>query len=102
MKPFNELMMNYSCAMREVKTKIEVLNSEFEARFRRRFAIFHPFLEECQTAGYALCQDGRWLLTPGGFLVSNQIITRMLDILAENKRRRAEAASRGDFRVTLD
>ena len=47
-------------------------------------------------------EDGRWHLTPRGFLVSNQIIGGMLDALAEDKRQRAEAAERGDFRVRLD
>lgn len=75
---------------------------EFETRFRRRFSCFLPFLTQCQQAGYAVQEEGRWHLTPRGFLVSNQIIGGMLDALAEDKRRRAEAAARGDFRVTLD
>lgn len=45
---------------------------------------------------------GRWHLTPRGFLVSNQIIGGMLDALAADKQRRADAAARGDFRVNLD
>ena len=73
---------------------------EFETRFRRRFACFLPFLERCRQAGYAVLEEGRWHLTPRGFLVSNQIIGGMLDALAEDKRRRAEAAARGDFRIT--
>ena len=47
-------------------------------------------------------EDGRWHLTPRGFLVSNQIIGGMLDALAADKQRRADAAARGDFRVNLD
>ena len=74
----------------------------FERRFRRRFSCFLPFLEQCREAGYAVCEEDRWHLTPRGFLVSNQIISGMLDALAEEKRRRAEAAARGDFRVQLD
>ena len=74
----------------------------FENRFRRRFSCFLPFLDQCVRAGYAEEADGRWHLTPRGFLVSNQIIGGMLDALAEDKRRRAEAAARGDFRVELD
>ena len=73
----------------------------FERRFRRRFDCFLPFLRQCAQAGYAVEEDGRWHLTPRGFLVSNQIIGGMLDALAEDKRRRAEAAARGDFRVEL-
>jgi len=34
-----------------------------------------------------------------GFLVSNQIIGGVLDALAEDKRRQAEATARGDFHV---
>ena len=75
---------------------------EFERRFRRRFACFLPFLNQCAQAGYALEEEGRWHLTPKGFLLSNQIIGQMLDILSAEKRRRAEAAARGDFRVDLD
>ena len=75
---------------------------EFEQRFRRRFTCFLPFLDQCRQAGYAVEEEGRWHLTPRGFLVSNQIIGGMLDALAEEKRRRADAAARGDFRVTLD
>ena len=75
---------------------------EFERRFRRRFACFLPFLNQCAQAGYALEEEGRWHLTPKGFLLSNQIIGQMLDILSAEKRRRAEAAARGDFRVELD
>ena len=75
---------------------------EFETRFRRRFNCFLPFLTQCRQAGYAVLEEGRWHLTPKGFLVSNQIIGGMLDALAAEKQRRADAAARGDFRVDLD
>ena len=74
---------------------------EFESRFRCRFQCFLPFLEQCRAAGYAVEEAGRWHLTPRGFLVSNQVIAGMLDALAGDKRRRAEAAARGDFRIDL-
>jgi Coproporphyrinogen III oxidase and related Fe-S oxidoreductases len=73
----------------------------FEKQFRRRFDCFVPFLEECRQAGYAVEEDGRWHLTPKGFLVSNQIIGGMLDALGADKKRREEARARGDFRVDL-
>jgi len=75
----------------------------FESRYRRRFDCFLPFLEECQKAGYAVQEaDGSWHLTPHGFLVSNQIIGRMLDVLGADKQRKADATARGDFRIQLD
>jgi len=74
---------------------------EFEQRFRRRFDCFLPFLQECAAAGYAVAEADRWHLTPEGFLVSNRIIGGLLDALSEDKRQRAEAAARGDFRVRL-
>ena len=66
----------------------------------------HP-LEEIVAAAVRLAREaveeaGRWHLTPRGFLVSNQIIGGMLDALAADKQRRADAAARGDFRVNLD
>ena len=76
--------------------------ADFERRFRRRFTCFLPFLEQCEKAGYAVLEEGRWHLTPRGFLVSNQIIGGMLDALAAEKQRRADAAARGDFRINLD
>lgn len=33
--PFVDLMMRYNCALREVRTKFEVLNDEFTVRYRR-------------------------------------------------------------------
>ena len=77
--------------------------ADYEHRFRRRFdPIFLPFLQKCEAAGYALRQDGCWHLTPRGFLVSNRIISALLDAQAAEKQRRADAAARGDFRVRLD
>lgn len=76
---------------------------DYEIRFRRRFdPVFLPFLQKCEAAGYAVSEDGRWHLTPKGFLVSNQIIGGLLDAQAADKQRRADAAARGDFRVRLD
>lgn len=34
-KDFSDLMLVYRCAIREVQTKLEVLNDEFSARFKR-------------------------------------------------------------------
>ena len=54
--------------------------AEFEALFHRPFSGFLPFLNQCRQAGYAVSEDGRWHLTPRGFLLSNQIIGQLLDL----------------------
>ena len=72
----------------------------FERRYRRKFDCFRLFLEKCRQSGYAVEEsDGGWHLTPQGFLLSNQIIGEMLDILGQDKQRQAEAKARGDYRV---
>lgn len=54
--------------------------AEYEARFNRSFERFLPFLRRCREAGYAVREAERWLLTPRGFLVSNQIIGELLEL----------------------
>ena len=88
--------------MLRARTTLGLDPKEFETRFRRRFSCLVPFLEQCREAGYAVEEAGCWHLTPRGFLVSNQIIGGLLDALAEDKRRRADAAARGDFRIQLE
>lgn len=57
------------------------LNPEdYQKRFGRSFAPFVPFLDRCRKAGYALWEEGRWHLTPEGFLVSNAIIRGLLQV----------------------
>ena len=86
-----------------LRTVRGLIPSEFEHRYRRPFRCFLPFLEECRKAGYAVCEeDGSWHLTPPGFLLSNGIIARLLELLAEDKQSRADAAARGDFRIRTD
>lgn len=86
-----------------LRTVSGLMPAEFERRYRRPFRCFVPFLEDCRKAGYAVCEsDGSWHLTPNGFLLSNQIIGRLLELLAEDKQSRADAAARGDFRIRMD
>ena len=57
--------------------------AEFESRFQRSFSPFLPFLTQCQRAGYAVWENDCWRLTAEGFLLSNQIIGELLDLLDE-------------------
>lgn len=52
---------------------------DFQRRFRRDFAPFAEKLEPYRKSGHAVCDGGRWYLTPEGFLVSNVIIGDVLD-----------------------
>ena len=86
-----------------LRTVRGLLPTDFERRCRHPFRSFLPFLEDCRKAGYAVREaDGSWHLTPRGFLLSNQIIGRLLELLAEDKQSRADAAARGDFRIRTD
>ena len=83
-----------------LRTTRGIRPAEFQQQYRRPFCCFLLFLENCRKAGYALCEeDGSWHLTPRGFLLSNQIIAQLLDLLAKDKQARADAAARGDFRI---
>ena len=54
--------------------------SECAALFGRNFAALDAFFRQCASAGYASATPERVALTPHGFLVSNQIIGRILDL----------------------
>ena len=71
----------------------------FENRFRQRFDVLLPLLEQCRAHGLAQPTEEGWHLTPEGFLVSNQIIGELLDALTAEKQRRQAKAAAGDFRI---
>lgn len=52
----------------------------FEQRFEVSFAPFANKLEKYRRSGLTTLENGRWRLTPEGFLVSNAILTDILDI----------------------
>ena len=45
-KQFEELMMMYDCAIRQVQTKLEILDEEFSVRYRREKARTGDFSQE--------------------------------------------------------
>jgi len=69
--------------MLNLRTAGGLVPAEYENRFGHAFAPYEPFLRQCAQAGYAVFEQERWHLTPQGFLVSNQIIGALLDMLAE-------------------
>ena len=53
--------------------------TEYEKQFLLPFAPMEDYLHKCKERGHAvLTYDGRWHLTPEGFLVSNSIISDLL------------------------
>ena len=72
---------------------------EFENRFRRRFDPLGARLEVYAGHGLAQRTEQGWRLTPRGFLVSNQIIGELQELLNREKLERLRRAQEGDYRV---
>lgn len=58
------------------------------AKFAYDFSAFDAFFDACAAAGYARRAPGRVSLTPEGFLVSNAIIGRVLELFDEIPKKR--------------
>ncbi len=73
----------------------------FENRYRRRFDGLERRL--VQDEAHGLCQrtPGGWRLTPQGFLVSNQIIGQLEDVLIEETQQRLARTESGNYQVQL-
>lgn len=85
-----------------LRTTRGILPQEYERTFRQRFSVFLPLLQQYEANGFAAQNaDGSWHFTPQGFLLSNTLISGLLDALAADKQRRAEATARGDFTIRL-
>ena len=67
--------------MLRLRTLNGICGEDYERRFRLPFAPLEKALEKQQEFGYATkFDDGRWRLTPKGYLVSNTIISDLLTI----------------------
>ena len=95
--PPRERDMEY--IMLGLRTAQGISGKEFEYRCRRPFAPVEAVLRQFVRTGHTLRREGRWRLTPEGFLVSNQIIGQALEALADEKLRREQAAARHDYRM---
>ncbi|MBR2483152.1 MAG: radical SAM family heme chaperone HemW [Oscillospiraceae bacterium] len=80
-----------------LRTVKGISRGEFESISRFPFSCIEPVLLRCRDAGYAVEENGRWHLTPTGFLVSNGIINEVTDAALREQRRRIEAIARGSF-----
>ena len=69
--------------MLNLRTAGGIAPADYEGRFDHSFAPYEGFLGQCRRADYVAFENGRWHLTAQGYLVSNQIIGELLDILAD-------------------
>jgi len=95
--PVSEREMEY--IMLRLRTTEGMNIREFENRFRRRFDPLGARLEVYADHGLAQRTEQGWRLTPRGFLVSNQIIGELQELLNREKLERLRRAQEGDYRV---
>ena len=69
--------------MLRLRTTQGVEAEEYEKKYLLPFEPLEAVLETCLQRDLAKCREGRWSLTPKGFLVSNSIISDLL--LAQEK-----------------
>lgn len=95
--PVSEREMEY--IMLRLRTTEGMNIREFENRFRQRFDPLGAQLETYAAHGLAQRTEEGWRLTPRGFLVSNQIIGALQEVLNREKLERLRRAQEGDYRV---
>ena len=65
--------------MMRLRTCEGIAQEEYERQYLLPFAPIEEALERCRTFGHAVKdEEGRWRLTPKGFLISNSIISDLL------------------------
>ena len=65
--------------MMRLRTSAGIIKEEYERQFLLPFAPLEEALEKCRAFGHAAKnEEGRWRLTPKGFLISNTIISDLL------------------------
>ena len=64
-----------------LRTTIGITKREFEATYLLSFAPMEDVLEKCFSLGHAICINDRWRLTPEGMLLSNYILSDLLNAL---------------------
>ncbi len=67
--------------MLRLRTRYGVNGREFTKRYRVPFGPLEKQFLQYESVGLAMEEDAHWRLTPRGFLVSNQIISTLLEIM---------------------
>ena len=64
-----------------LRTTLGITRKEFESTYLLSFDPMEEVLQKCFTLGHALCINDRWRLTPPGMLLSNYILSDLLNAL---------------------
>ena len=72
--------------MLRLRTRAGIEAREYHRMFHMDFAPLEGILKKLQTAGYAKEENGRWSLTPNGYLLSNRIIVLLQEAQRESAR----------------
>ena len=70
-----------------LRTTHGVTKAEYQAIYNNRFDEIEQQLREFESSGWTKQENGRWRFTPEGFLLSNQLIVKLLEAQTD---RRAE------------
>ena len=70
--------------MLRLRTRYGIEATEYNRMFRMDFAPLEEILERLRKVRYTTKENGRWRLTPHGFLVSNQIIVALQEAQRES------------------
>lgn len=64
-----------------LRTTLGITRKEFESTYLLSFDPMEDILEKCFSLGHAICISERWRLTPEGMLLSNYILSDLLNAL---------------------
>jgi oxygen-independent coproporphyrinogen-3 oxidase len=67
-----------------LRTILGITRKEFEATYLLNFDPMEEVLEKCFSSGHAICINDRWRLTPEGMLISNYILSDLLNALDDS------------------
>jgi len=81
--PSSEQSVEY--LMLGLRTTKGITGDEYHAIYQSSFAPIEALLLEYEKQGWAQRLNGRWSLTPQGFLLSNQLISAILDARTEER-----------------
>ena len=84
-----------------LRTVSGISSEEYNDIYRSNFAPIDELFQSYVEKGWAKCVYGRWSFTPKGFLISNRLISEVLDTHAEQKLAAGASWMRNDYYQNL-